>query len=391
VNTEIVLVTPDAGFEDDVKHAFDGDLDGRRFWDPALPRLHPNQAVEAIDAPEASVVVIGPGLATPEAIDLAAAFDNIRPDVCTVLVAKPAPKTFELALRAGARDVIAPGLPLADLRAALARAAETAVRRQATSSLHAHDATPGRVITVLGAKGGSGKTMIASNLAVALAKGAPGRVAVVDLDLQFGDVASAVSINPRSTVSDAARANGSLTATALKVFLEPHPDGFYLLCAPLFPAEADDVKLSTVGRVLTLLSEEFDYVVVDTGAGLDEWALAAAERSSDLIFVCATDVPSVRSTRKALDALDLLGMTSSQRVLVLNRADARVGLAKRDIEATVGLPVDIAVPSSRSVPISVNQGSPVVDSDPRSPVAKALTQLAYRFFVASSAPSGRTW
>jgi pilus assembly protein CpaE len=219
---------------------------------------------------------------------------------------------------------------------------------------------------------------------VGLGKGAPGRVAVVDLDLQFGDVASSVSIEPQSTIADAARSDGKLSKTALKVFLEPHSDGFYALCAPLFPAEADEISESTVGHVIELLATEFDYVVIDTAAGLDEHALAAAERSSDLVLVCATDVPSVRSMRKAIDALDLLGMKNAQRHLVLNRADARVGLAKRDIEATVGLAVDVLVPSSRSVPISVNQGSPVIQSDPRSPVAKALTQLVYRFLVANA-------
>ncbi len=385
--SEFVLVTPDVDFEHEVKLAFDGNFTGVRFWDPSLGRMHPGQAVELIDAPPSSVVVIGPGLPTPEAIDLAAAFDSARPDVCTVLVARPHPKTFEMALRAGARDVIPQGTIGADLRQALARAAEAADRRQTTASLRSAEVVPGRVITVVGAKGGSGKTAVATNLAVGLAKGAPGRVAIVDLDLQFGDVASSVSISPQATMLDAAKTEAKITRTALKVFLEPHPSGFYALCAPNSPAEAGDVSAGTVAHVIELLAAEFDYVVVDTAAGLDEYALAAIERSSDLVLVCATDVPSVRSLRKALDALDLLGMTTAQRVLVLNRADARVGLARKDIEATLGLQVDVAVPSSRSVPISLNQGEPVMEADPRSPVAKALSQLAYRFLTGG--PAGK--
>ncbi|HVL28009.1 MAG TPA: AAA family ATPase [Acidimicrobiales bacterium] len=382
---EVVLVTPEAEFEHEVKLAFDGSFDGRRFWDPALGRMHPRQAVDLIDAPSSAVVVLGPGLAVPDAIDLAAAFDAARPDVCTVVVARPQPKTYELALRAGARDVLPLGTTGPELHQVLARAAEAAGRRQATAALRSAEVATGRVITVIGSKGGSGKTTVATNLATSLAKGAPGRVALVDLDLQFGDVASAISISPHATMADAARANGRLDRTALKVFLEPHA-GFYALCGPLFPADADDISATTVGHVVELLAHEFDYVVVDTAAGLDEHALAAIERSSDLVLVCATDVPSVRGMRKALDALDLLGMTTAARHLVLNRSDAKVGLARRDIEATIGLPVHVLVPSSRTVTISMNQGTPVTESDPRSPVGKAFAELAARF-LAGAAPA----
>jgi pilus assembly protein CpaE len=381
----VILVTPDAEFEASVKQAFDGEYEGERVWDQQLARMHPQQAVEAVGAPDSAVVVLGPGLATDEAIDLAAAFDRARPDVCTVVVAKPSPRTYELALRAGARDLVAPGSSGPELREVLTRVAEAAARRRLSAAKVAPEVGKGRVITVLGSKGGSGKTTLATNLATGLGKSAPGRVVIVDLDLQFGDVASALSLPGRSTMADVARANGRLSPTALKVFLEAHPDGLYALCAPAFPPEADDVKPSTVGHVIDLLAGEFAYVVVDTAAGLDEHALTAVEHSSDIVLVCATDVPSVRSLRKSLDALDLLGMTQATRHIVLNRSDARVGLAKRDIEQTLGMPVDISVPSSRTVPISINQGSPVITSDPRSPAARALSQLVYRFLVVSPA------
>src|SRR5205085_1761217 len=140
-------------------------------------------------------VVLGPGLATAEALDLAAAFDSHRPDVCTVVVAKPGPKAYELALRAGARDILDPSAAPAEVLSVLGRAAEAADRRQATIALRTPAHKPGRVIAVLGSKGGSGKTTVATNLVVGLAKGAPGRVAILDLDLQFGDVASALSLS----------------------------------------------------------------------------------------------------------------------------------------------------------------------------------------------------
>jgi pilus assembly protein CpaE len=183
-----------------------------------------------------------------------------------------------------------------------------------------------------------------------------------------------------------------LDSTAIKVFLEPHPSGLYALVAPHFPAEADEVSAATAGHVVDILAREFSYVVVDTGAGLDEYTLAAIERSDDLVLVCVTDVPSVRGMRKALDAIDLLGMTRPRRHLVLNRSDDRVGLTASDVESTIGLPVEVEVPTSRAIQISINQGEPIVQSDPRSAPARALAELAAHFVAepAAAPPATRS-
>jgi pilus assembly protein CpaE len=384
-----LLVTPDTEFEAQVKWAFDGQLDMERRWDDRLPRLHPDQAVQMLAADEPAVAVLGPGLAVAAALELAKAFDVLRPGTCVVLVAKPTARLWEQALRAGVREIVAPGAEDDELRQALTRAGAAAARRQASGAVAQKDPTPrGRVITVLSPKGGAGKTTVATNLAVRLAESAPGRVAIVDLDLQFGDVGSALGIGPQTTMADAARAESKLDSTTLKLFLEPHPAGLYALVGPHFPAEADEVSAATAGQVVDILAGEFAYVVVDTAAGLDEYALAAADVSDELVLVCVTDVPSVRGLRKALDAIDLLGMTRQRRHLVLNRADDRVGLSSRDVESTVGLAVDASMPTSRAVPISVNQGSPVVASDPRSPVARALTEFSRRFTADAPPPAG---
>jgi pilus assembly protein CpaE len=140
--------------------------------------------------------------------------------------------------------------------------------------------------------------------------------------------------------------------------------------------------------VVQKLAEEFAYVVIDTSAGLTEHALAMVDISTDLVLVCAMDVSSVRSLRKEVDALDALGMTQQRRHLVVNRADAKVGLDLRDVEATIGQTVDVTLPSSRVVPLSMNQGTPVVESQPRTPVAKQLTSLVARFTGDATNDSG---
>ena len=376
-----LLVTPDPEFEAQVKRAFDGDLEAERWWDERLPRTDPQAAAQHLAGLDASVVVLGPGLAPSVGLALAEMMDLHHPDICVVLVAKPSTRLWERALRAGVREVIAPDADDALVRESLSRAGAAAARRQAgTAAAVTREAVRrGRVITVVSPKGGAGKTTVATNLAVKLAASAPGKVAIIDLDLQFGDVASALALGPQATMADAARADVRLDSTALKVFLEPHPSGFYALLAPHFPAEADEVTAAIVGHVIDVLAAEFAYVVIDTAAGIDEYALAAVERSDDVVMVCVTDVPSVRGLRKAIDVLDLLGMTRPRRHLVLNRADDRVGLSARDVEATLGLPVDVSLPTSRSVQIAINQGSPIVESEPRSPAARAFSELAQRF------------
>ena len=385
--TGMLLVTPSTDFESQVKRAFDGDTEAERWWEPKLPRLHPQEAVQAISVGGPAVVVLGPGLSTRVALELAAGLDMAHPEICVVLVAKPTARLFEEALRSGVREIIPVGADDPAIREVLERAGATALRRQRAVLTSSEPESPrGRVITVMSPKGGAGKTTVASNLAVSLGVAAPDRVALIDLDLQFGDAGSALWLDPRSTVADAARAGDKLDSTSLKVFLEPRPGGLYLLAGPHLPGEADDVAPAAVGNMIEILAGEFDYVVVDTASGLDEYGLAAADRSDDLVLVCATDVPSVRGLRKALDAFDLLGMTRQRRHLVLNRANAQVGLSTRDVETALGVSFDAAIPSARSVPISTNQGSPIVESEPRSVVARALVQFGERF-VGTPPPS----
>ncbi|MDP8969281.1 MAG: AAA family ATPase [Actinomycetota bacterium] len=391
--SRIVLATPDARFHRRVRLVFGGALNGDlRQLPEHLVLQDPAQLVSRINeaaggAPE--VVVVGPGLEVGAALTLARRIDQERPEISVVLVADPTPELWSQALRAGVRAVLSPEAPDAELREVFERASQTAARRRANLVPGGEEGGQlGRVITVASPKGGSGKTTIATNLAVGLAAVHPGQVVLVDADLQFGDVASALQLVPEHTIAEAARALGGLDAMGLKVFLTSHPSELWALCAPESPAEGELIGGEQLGQILRLLAAEFRYVVVDTSAGLSEQTLSALESSTDLVVICSMDVPSVRSLKKELDSLNELGMTTQRRLFVLNRADARVGMEARDIEATLGLTVNVAVPSSRLVPLSINQGVPVVQSDPRSAVARALQQLAGCFVEHPAPPAG---
>lgn len=334
--------------------------------------------LRSVAANGAVVVAFGPDVELAGALACAEQLDAERPDTTVVIVAPLGEHAWTQALRAGVRDVVAPDASDAEVSAAFDRAAEAARRRR--SSLSADPAGPrSRIVTVVSPKGGSGKTALTTNLAVAIAAKAPRQLAVLDLDLQFGDLSSAFGLVPEQTILGAASANGSLDAMSLKGFLTPHPDGFFVLCAPASPAEGEMVPAGRIGHVLELLAQEFPYVLVDTPAGITEHALASLEASTDVVLVCTMDVSSVRGLQKEIEALDQLGMTHLRRHFVLNRADARVGMDVEDVQATVGLPVCVEIPSSRSVPLSMNQGVALVTSEPRSPVARRFQQLAEMF------------
>ena len=246
-----------------------------------------------------------------------------------------------------------------------------------------------RVIVVISPKGGSGKTAISSNLAVALAQRHPGRVVAVDLDVQFGDLGTALSLAPEHTLAQLARSN-QVDATTVKLFLTPSQHDLYVLAGANDPVDADAIGHAHVSAVLPLLAQNFDYVVVDTPAGLDERTLAAIECATDLLLVSSLDVTSIRSLHKALDALDQMAVTAERR-LVLNRADAKVGLDPSDAEEALGMKISCTIPVSHELPLSLNLGTPVVVSEPRSAVAKQLQVLSQRYAPAEADRQRKGW
>jgi pilus assembly protein CpaE len=380
--SRLVLATTDTDFEQRVLDAFGGELHAPlRYWREDMLE-DPTDAVRELGGRDVEVVALGPDVATDDALALATAFDQSRPDISVVIVAPPSTDLLQEALRAGARDVIAPDMAPADLRAAIERAFDTATHRRRVfdgDEFGAGAEDPGRVVMALCPKGGAGKTTISTNLALALAQVAPGEVVIVDLDVQFGDVASALGLRPDLTLADALRSIDDLDATTLKAHLTIHPqDDLYVLCAPTTPTEADEISVEQIEQVVTLLAESFKYVVIDTASGLDENTLTALEHATDLLLISATDVPSVRATVKEIEALRVIGKPQHLWHFVLNRADAKTGLTIPAIERTVGINVDVAIPSSRSVPLSLNQGEPLVLSDPRSAVSLAMLQLVRR-------------
>jgi pilus assembly protein CpaE len=246
-----------------------------------------------------------------------------------------------------------------------------------------------KVIVVVSPKGGSGKTAVSSNLAVAIAENHPGRVVAVDLDVQFGDLGLALSMQTERTLAQLARSS-EIDATTIKLHLTSAPHQLFVLAGAKDPVDADSIHHEHISKVLPILAQNFDFVIVDTSAGLDECTLAALECATDILLVSSLDVTSIRSLRIARDALDHLDIPA-KRTLVLNRADSKVGLVPSDAEDVMGMPIACSIPSSREIPLSLNLGTPVVVSQPKSAVAKQFRELAQLFAPVKAEATRKGW
>ena len=328
------------------------------------------------------VVVLDASESPESALGLASRFDQELPGTGVVLIGDPAALAIA-ALRVGARDVLPADVPLELLRATIERVSASAAQRReriaSSAPLTPPTSVPGRVITVLSPKGGAGKTTVATNLAIGLAHSAPGSTVLVDLDVQFGDVATALSLEPEFTLEDVVHGAALRDPIALKTQLTLHDTGLSVVCAPESPVAADSVTPEQVSSLVAALSGQFRYVVIDTAAALEPRTLSALDHTTDPVLLSTFDVTGARGLRKELATLRELGMLSSTRQVVLNFADPRSGLGLADVETTIRSRVDVTLPYSKAVTASMNTGAPLILHRPKDPVSRQLRQMVAQF------------
>jgi pilus assembly protein CpaE len=234
----------------------------------------------------------------------------------------------------------------------------------------------GKLISVVGPKGGTGKTVTTTNLTAALA-GMGRRTVVVDLDLSFGDVALGLRLTPERTIHDLARMGGSLDAEKVEAYLTEHDaSGARALLAPIRPDHAGTISAEFLSQVFAVLRETHDFVVVDTPAGFAAEVIAAVDSSTDVCMVGMLDAFSLKDTKLGLETLTRMRYDSDKVRIVLNRADSHVGITADDVTAILGRAPDVLVPSERQISRSISDGVPIVLSKKGSPASRAFVQLA---------------
>jgi pilus assembly protein CpaE len=245
----------------------------------------------------------------------------------------------------------------------------------------------GRVVTVFSPKGGTGKTVVSTNLAVALAKSPENRTLLLDLDLQFGDAAITLGMEPEKTIYDLVSAPGELDPEKLAGYVTKHPCGLDVLAAPLRPEDAELVVESKVTALLEVARASYDVIIVDTSPFFHGAMLATLDRTDELIVLCGLDVPTLKNIRLALQTLELLSFPASRIRYVMNRVNPNVGLKTREVEGSLKVKISTELPVDRAVQVCVNRGEPIVLAEPRSEFAKAISALAAQ--VGGSAPAKR--
>jgi pilus assembly protein CpaE len=296
-----------------------------------------------------------------------------RPDRPVVVMSEASPNGFlRQAFEAGADDVITLPQSAEQVGFTLLKV----IARRKGLAMPGRAAAP--IIAVLGPKGGTGKTLIATNLAVALAQ-RDANVVLVDLDLQFGDIGLALGLSPERTMYDLMKAGPPFDHEKLDRHLIRHSSGVKVLIAPTRPDQASAVSIDFLRDVYASLRTMCDAVIVDTPPGFTPEVIATIDVSGEVCMVGMLDSLSLKNTKLGLETLDLMGYDNERVSLVLNRSDSRVGITPDDVSTIVGRPPDVFIPSDREIPRSINEGTPIVAAKPQSGAAKAFRNLAERY------------
>jgi pilus assembly protein CpaE len=291
---------------------------------------------------------------------------------------------LEQALDADVADVLLLPQLVENVVFAIRKATHTRARHQTSGP-----GRNGKIVTVFSPKGGTGKTVTATNLATAFAKYEGKKTLLLDLDLQFGDAAIMLGLEPDKTIYDLVVAPGELDTEKLAGYTTKHTSGVEVLPAPLRPEDAELVTEAKLARLLEVGRESYDAIVVDTSPFFHGPMLATLDRTDELLLLSGLDVPTLKNLRLALQTLELLSFPKQRVKIVLNRSNSKVGMKQNEVEGALGMKVRFEIPSDRAVPLAVNRGKPVILDEEGADVSKAIRQMAKGLFPVEQAKAAR--
>ena len=348
------------------------------------------------------VLVAGPSALTGDGARFLQMAHAERPTLVTVLVTNrrgPEVPVRDL-VRIGASDLVRFPAAATTLRKALERAmdmAGSATNSAPSEGRSAGKALRGSTVTVTSPTGGCGKTFFATNTAYELAAHSGKRVALLDLDLQFGEVSTALRLRPQHTITDLLARRGEVgdddAAQELRAFTTHHSSGIEVLAAPADPAEADAVTSPDVSWLIQAAQAIYSHVIIDTPPALTEEVLAAFDLSDGLVVMATLDLPSVKNLGVFLSTLDRLKVPSEGISLLLNKAENDVGLSPAEVQRLFRQEFVGVLPYSKEVSRSVNAGRPVLESARNCEVSRALARsirAVLRDNTLGSAPAEET-
>lgn len=377
----IVVITESSPFAGRLRRVADRQVVGLRssFTEHALSSMLAN--LRAID-----LVVIGEDVDDDHALDLADIVHDHQGGVPVVLVREMPEPLSEEQRRCGVVESVSAIASDLEIERLIGRHVGGAAKPVQTSRAIAPEAPPQapvrpvdpqehRVVVVMSPKGGVGKTTISTNLAIALSRRAPLDTVIVDFDSQFGDVGSVLNIHAQHTLEDAFTQNGVHPPLVVKGLLNAFDEKLLVLAASESPAALEKITPVQESDLLRQLSQEYAYVVIDTGSGLTDETMAALEAATDVIFVTTMDVSSVKALRRAVDLLDRIDLIPRNRHLVVNMTESGTGLELADIAQALRMPVDVSIARSVDIALSVNTGRPLAQAKRSAELSGAVDAL----------------
>ncbi|OPY55958.1 MAG: Transcriptional regulatory protein DegU [Pelotomaculum sp. PtaU1.Bin035] len=337
--------------------------------------LHPDVVLMDINMPGMD------GITASEAIS------TKMPDTAIVIVSiQGEPEYLKKAMAAGARDYLVKPFSSSDLAETIRRVsnsyrirAASATKPPVTEISQEPDRPANRIIMVFSSKGGVGRTTLSCNLAVCLAQETRKKVALVDLNLQGGDVAVMLNLSPRGTIAEMVQEEDRLEYSLVNTYLVPHMSGLKILPAPLRPEHAETVTASHVEEILTLLKNNFDIVIVDTSPLFNDLNLCVLEMADDILLTFTRDLPAIKHVKTDLEVFDTLRLSKKVK-LVLNQSTQDYGVKISDLEKSLNTTPAAIIPyDEKTVLSSINKGHPLVLTHANSRIAQIIKTFAKGF------------
>ncbi|NUP98593.1 MAG: response regulator [Armatimonadetes bacterium] len=370
----------------------DSSEDSRRILREALEFEPKLEVVDDVEEGSELAQLIGPlnvdlvlldqELEGADAVELAGRLRQQHRHLGVIMTGRsPSVGDVRAAMKAGADDYLPKPFQTSEVIDSVQGVATRVEQRRAQLAVHdVGGPVAAKVVSVYSPQGGVGKSMLAANLAVVLARESGRPTVLVDLNLQFGDIDLMLNINPERTVAAVIQRMNQLDAELMESFLTLHEaSNLKVLAAPARPEYADTITVFVVEKVLQVLRERHTYVVVDTPSFLQDTTLTALDHSDEIILLTALDLLALHNTKTALAMMQKLRYGPEKVKLVLNRSNADVGISPEDVEQTLEYDISAFIPSDGRVAVtSVNEGEPFVLSQPKTQIAQSIRRIAYQ-------------
>lgn len=304
-----------------------------------------------------------------------------------LLVKETSANLLRKAIKLNVHDVLEFPFTFNDLKESIERAEDTfkevlAGKSDTLREVEKRERQGSKIIMAFSAKGGTGTSFVATNLAVDLINQNKKGVVLFDLNYQFGDVALMLNLYPKHTIYDIMSVIDRLDSEMLNSFLTTHSSGVKVLPVPVEPSQGEAISTRSTMKIMDILSKISDCIVIDTPSVFSENVLSLLEKTDYLCMVASMDVPSIKNLKVSLQVLEQLKFPQEKIFVILNRADSKVGITLDEIEKTIGRRVDVTIPSDRIVPLTINRGIPAVMDAPRSSVSKSIHRLTNLLMMA---------